>query len=211
MIGIVDYGIGNLGSVANACRFLGLPAATLDRPRGLDRIGALILPGVGAFGDGTAHLEQRGWTDALRDWIAAGRPLLGICLGLQLLLEESEESPGARGLAVVAGRVRRFPAVPGCKVPHMGWNRVWQSAPPDPVFEGIEDGAHFYFVHSFFVVPADPAVVAARAEHGIEFCSAARIGSVFATQFHPEKSHAAGLRLLRNFAAQAGIAAEISA
>ncbi len=207
MIGIIDYGMGNLGSVRNACRFLGIPAEILASPARARDCRALILPGVGAFGDGIAHLRERGWAGTLEAWVADGRPLLGICLGLQLLFEESEESPGARGLGWIQGRVRRFPAAPGLKVPHMGWNRVHQTR-PDPVWEGAPDGSHFYFVHSYFAEPADPSVVAGRTNYGVEFCSVVRWRSVFAVQFHPEKSQRVGLRLLGNFARQGGMAVE---
>ncbi|MCX7818725.1 MAG: imidazole glycerol phosphate synthase subunit HisH [Kiritimatiellae bacterium] len=205
MIGVIDYDMGNLGSVLNACRALGLSAQVLDGPEGAAACRALVLPGVGAFGDGLRQLRERGWEPVLREWIAADRPFLGICLGLQVLFESSEESPGVPGLGVLAGEVRRFRLPPELKVPHMGWNRVRVEAPGAELFEGIPDGAHMYFVHSYYACPLDATVVAARTDYGVTFCSAVRRGALFAVQFHPEKSQAHGLRLLRNFAAAAGV------
>ena len=199
MIGIVDYGMGNLGSVANACRFLDLPAEVIATPAELASCRAVILPGVGAFGDCMAHLDQRGFAPALKDWIAAGRPFLGICLGLQVLFESSEESPGVAGLGVLAGMVRRFDIDPSLKVPQMGWNRVRQARADEPMFHDIPDGSFFYFVHSFYAAPADRSVVAGTTEYGIEYCCAVRFGASFAVQYHPEKSQAVGLRIISNF------------
>lgn len=201
MIGIVDYGMGNLGSVANACRFLDLRAEVVADPSELAACRAVILPGVGAFGDCMEHLHQRGFSPVLKAWIAADRPFLGICVGLQALFESSEESPGAAGLGVLRGAVRRFPADPILKVPQMGWNRVRQVRPGDPMFEGVPDASFFYFVHSYYAAPSDPAVLAGTTDYGIEYCSAVRLGAAFAVQFHPEKSQAAGLQMLRNFGA----------
>ncbi len=206
-MGIVDYGMGNLGSVLNACRYLGVSADILEGPERAVACRALILPGVGAFGDGMDELRRRGWVSVLDAWVRDDRPLLGICLGLQLLFDASDESPGVPGLGWIRGNVRRFPERPGLKVPHMGWNRVRQVR-ADPLWQGVPDGAHFYFVHSYFPVPADPDVVTGRTEYGLEFCSAIRWRNVFAVQFHPEKSHEAGLRLLANFAQSVGIRSE---
>jgi glutamine amidotransferase len=201
VIGIVDYGMGNLGSVANACRFLDLRAEVIADPSELAACRAVILPGVGAFGDCMEHIAQRGFADPLKAWIARGRPLLGICVGLQALFESSEESPGAAGLGILKGTVRRFAIDPSLKVPQMGWNRVRQARAEEPMFAGVPDGSFFYFVHSYYAAPADPAVVAGTTEYGLDYCSAVRSGSVFAVQFHPEKSQAVGLQMLRNFGA----------
>jgi glutamine amidotransferase len=201
VIGIVDYGMGNLGSVVNACRFLDLRAEVIADPSELAACRAVILPGVGAFGDCMEHLHQRGFSPRLIEWIAADRPFLGICVGLQALFESSEESPGVAGLGVLRGTVRRFDIDPALKVPQMGWNRVRQSKPGEPLFAGVPDGSFFYFVHSYYAAPADPTVVAGITEYGIDYCSAVRSGAVFAVQFHPEKSQAAGLQMLRNFGA----------
>lgn len=205
MIGIIDYDMGNLGSVLNAFRSLELPVRMLESPAEAPDCRLLVLPGVGAFGDGIRHLRRRGWEPVLRDWIAADRPFLGICLGLQLLFAASEESPGEQGLAVLEGDVRRFRVPPPLKVPHMGWNRVHAAPPAAELFEGIPEGAHMYFVHSYYACPKDDSVIAARTDYGGRFCSAVRRGALVAVQFHPEKSQAHGLRLLRNIAAMAGL------
>ncbi len=197
MIGIIEYGMGNLGSVQQAARAWGLEFCVLSRPTALDSVSTLILPGVGAFGDGMRYLHERGWADALRDWIARGRPLFGICLGLQLLFETSEEAPGVSGLGVLRGHVRRLRVPPPFKVPHMGWNRVWQVR-EDPLWQGIPDGTHFYFVHSYLVEPTDPDSVVGRTTYGESFCSAVHAGAVVAVQFHPEKSQRFGLQLFAN-------------
>lgn len=202
MIGIVDYGMGNLGSVVNACHFLDLRAEIVSRPEELRACRGMILPGVGAFGDCMAHLYQRGFSDVVRGWIADERPFLGICVGLQVLFESSEESPGVPGLGIFPGVVRKFLPAPGWKVPQMGWNRVRQAQPDCPMFRGVADRAFFYFVHSYYAEPADPSIVAGATEYGCEYASAVWRGSAFAVQFHPEKSQAAGLQMLRNFGDQ---------
>ncbi len=198
MITIIDYGMGNLRSVAKALEHLGLACEVTAEPARLARAERAILPGVGAFGDAMAELERRDLIAPLRDFAASGRPLIGICLGMQLLFESSEESPGVAGLGLVPGSVRRF--TPGLKVPHMGWNRVRQ-ARPSPLFEGIGEGEYFYFVHSYYVDPAPAAgeVIAGVTDYGIEFGSVLSRGNLFATQYHPEKSQAMGLRMLSNF------------
>ena len=200
MIGVIDYGMGNLGSVANALAHLGVPARVLEGPGDLDSCGALVLPGVGAFGDCMANLRRRGYVEPLREWLAADRPLLGICLGLQLLAESSEESPGEAGFGLVPAPVVKFAATPDLKVPQIGWNRVVRAPGREcPLFRGIPDGTYFYFVHSYYL-PAAPGWEAGRTTHGVEYASAVWRGRVAAVQFHPEKSQQAGLRLLANFA-----------
>ena len=205
MIGIIDYGMGNLGSVSNACRFLELPATILTSAENMDGCNAIILPGVGAFGDCLEHLQDHGWVEPLRAWIDEDRPFLGICLGLQALFEESEESPGVAGLGVLTGRVRRFPSDADVKVPQIGWNRVQQSMPNDPLYRGIPDNSFFYFVHSYYVDPQNEDVVSGRTEHGVRYVSSVSRGNLTAVQFHPEKSQKLGLQMLRNFAERAGI------
>ena len=198
-IGIIDYGMGNLGSVSNACRFLELDAEIIAAPGQLDSCRAMILPGVGAFGDCMAHLVEHRFVDPIKEWIASGKPFMGICLGLQALFQRSEESPGVAGLGVFDGTVKRFDIAPELKVPQIGWNAVNQKQPGCPMFSDIDSGAYFYFVHSFYVDPADKGIVAGETNYGLEYCSAVWKDNVFAAQFHPEKSQAAGLQMLRNF------------
>lgn len=201
MIGVLDTGRGgNLGSVLNACRFVGLEATRLTGPDGAEKCRALLLPGVGAFGDYMTRLRECGLETLLQDWIRADRPFLGICLGLQALFEGSEESPGVKGLGVFPGIVKRFSAGGvDQKVPQIGWNQVrWRPASA-PISDGIPDGSFFYFVHSYFVAPEDPSVWAGATEYGTVYASALCRGRLMAVQFHPEKSQAPGLALLRNF------------
>lgn len=199
-IGIIDYGMGNLGSVTNACRFLDLSAAIVSTPAQMDACSALILPGVGAFGDCMQHLEEHGFTDPLRRWIAADRPLLGICLGLQVLFEGSEESPGVPGLGVLPGTIRRFRLPTGYKVPLIGWSRVQQRQPDCPLFRDIPDETYFYFVHSYYADAATADFAAGLTAYGVPYASAIARGRLMAVQFHPEKSQRHGLHLLKNFA-----------
>lgn len=204
MIGIVDYGMGNLGSVTNACAFLGIEARVIGAPIEMAECEALILPGVGAFGDCMRHLRSHGFVGAVREWIGAGRPFLGICLGLQVLFESSEECPGEAGLGIFAGSVRRFRTPRDLKVPQIGWNRVARAPGRDcPLFADIPDGTYFYFVHSYYLPGAD-GWDAGRTEHGVEYTSAVWRGRTAAVQFHPEKSQQAGLQLLRNFVEWSG-------
>lgn len=199
---LIDYGAGNLHSVANALRACGTAPAIADSPDGLADATHLILPGVGSFGDSMSQLAARGLVGPLRDWVLSGRPYLGICLGYQLLFESSDESPGVLGLGLVAGRVRRFAERPGLKIPHMGWNAAAPRHPEDPRWAGLGAQPYFYFVHSFYPEPADDSVIAADTGYGgIRFASAIARGALFACQFHPEKSQQAGLRLIGNFLA----------
>jgi glutamine amidotransferase len=199
MIGIIDYGMGNLGSVMNACRFLELDAKIIRQKQEMDACKALVLPGVGAFGDCMEHLVEHDFVEPLRTWAGTGKPLMGICLGLQVMFEESEESPGVPGLSLFKGSVKRFDLPPELKVPQIGWNRMEEVRPECPMFEGIDNGSHFYLVHSYYVCPEDPSIIAGQTEYGIKYCTCAWRDNVFATQFHPEKSQAAGLRMLKNF------------
>ncbi len=200
MITIVDYGMGNLRSVSKALEHLGIGSRISADPDEVANAERLILPGVGAFGDAMAELERRGLADAVRAFARSGRPLIGICLGMQLLFDSSEESPGVDGLGLIPGTVRRFDAE--LKVPHMGWNTVEQRR-RDGLFKEIPDGEFFYFVHSYYVDPAPDAAEAAAGMtgYGIEFPSVLSYGNFYATQFHPEKSQQRGLQMLRNFAA----------
>jgi imidazole glycerol-phosphate synthase subunit HisH len=196
-VGVVDYGSGNLRSVCNALETAGSRPRLVTGPSEIDGLDALVVPGVGAFGHCAASLARSGLRAPVRDWIAAGRPFLGICLGYQLLFESSEESPGVAGLGIFPGVVRRFPVEAGLKVPHMGWNTLHGLR--GPLFQGFSDGVSMYFVHSYHPVPADPSLAASLCSHGVEFAASISVGAVHATQFHPEKSQQAGLALLRNF------------
>ncbi len=202
MIGVIDYGMGNLGSVANALAFLGAPARVLKGPDEMAACRALILPGVGAFGDCMANLRQWGYVEPLRAWMAADKPLLGICLGLQMLCESSEESPGVEGFGVVPSPVVKFAGGPGLKVPQIGWNRVRRAPgrPECPLFRDVPDGTYFYFVHSYYL-PGAAGWDAGLTDYGGEYASAVWRGRTAAVQFHPEKSQQAGLRMLGNFVA----------
>ncbi len=200
-IGIIDYGMGNLGSVTNAFRFLGEPAEVVAAPEAMASCSAIVLPGVGAFGDCMAHLRRHGFEAPLVEWVRSGRPFFGMCLGLQALFESSEEDPGVPGLGLLPGVVRKFPAEGGLKVPQIGWNRVRPVVAGHPLFEGIPDDTHFYFVHSFYAEPADASCVLARSEYGLRYACAVQMGPrACAVQFHPEKSQRLGLAMLANFA-----------
>ena len=202
MIGIVDYGMGNLGSVMNACRFLNLDARIITEPDELATCCGLILPGVGAFGDCMEHLAVHGFVEASRTWIAAGKPFLGICVGLQALFEGSDESPGVAGLGVLKGRVRKFVPIADCKVPQIGWNRVRFQQPACPLFQKIPDQTYFYFVHSFYAEIADITVTAGVSDYaGVTYAAAVWRDNLMGVQFHPEKSQQWGLQMLKNFGA----------
>ncbi|MHB8781359.1 MAG: imidazole glycerol phosphate synthase subunit HisH [Candidatus Geothermincolia bacterium] len=201
MIYVIDYGMGNLRSVQKAFEFLGNEVRFATEPAQLNRASALVLPGVGAFDDAVTHLERSGLWEPLLSKVLEGTPFLGICLGYQLLFEGSEEGSGLPGLGLLRGRVRRFGE--SLKVPHMGWNSV-KIRGTQPFFEGVPDGSHFYFVHSYYPEPEDGSIVAATTEYQVEFASAVARDNLCAIQFHPEKSSRAGLRLLSNFARLAG-------
>ena len=201
MLAIVDYSMGNLRSVQKAFELLGVTAKIIASPDEIRRADKLVLPGVGAFADAIAILESSGQADAIKDFIRAQRPLLGICLGLQLLMEKGYEDGEHAGLGIVPGDCVRFSVdqpPTNLKVPHMGWNSV-QPQGNVPLFKGIESGTHYYFVHSYFVRPTDTRHVAARSDYGGEFTAAICRDNVMAVQFHPEKSQAAGRMILKNF------------
>ncbi len=199
---IADYGMGNLRSVAKAFEHVGARAVVSSDPGVVGAATAIVLPGVGAFPEAMREIERRGLVTPIAERAASGVPLLGICLGMQLLFGASAEHGGARGLGLLAGSVERLPAS-GLKLPHIGWAPLHVES-PSPLLAGIAEGEPFYFVHSFAARPA-PADLVASAEYGGRFAAVVGAGNVFGTQFHPEKSSAAGLRMLRNFAA---IAAE---
>ncbi len=205
MIAIIDYGAGNLRSVDNAFRWLGIDAVVTGDPGVVSAADGVVFPGVGAFGETMKALKSRGLDKAIAETIGRGRPFLGICLGLQTLFEMSEESfdeggENPQGLGIIKGRVRRLPAGPemGLKVPQIGWNRI-RFAGENPLFKGIRDGAYVYFVHSYYVEPSEDGVAACTTDYGIDFVSGIRKGNIHALQFHPEKSGDVGLTILRNF------------
>ena len=205
MIVIVDYGMGNLRSVGKAFLSQGIDASVTRDPGEIARADGLVLPGVGAFGDCMKNLAEYGLVGPIKEHIDSGKPFLGICLGLQVLFEGSDESPDVPGLGILEGRVVRFSPSEEekLKVPHMGWNRV-SIRKESPVLAGIPDGSWFYFVHSYYPDPKDPGVIAVTSNYGVEFTAAVARDNLFACQFHPEKSSADGLRILRNFAALTG-------
>jgi len=198
-IALIDYGMGNLLSVSKALEHVGGDIRIVDAPEKASGASAMILPGVGNFGDGMENLSSRGFVKPLLDWAASGKPLLGICLGMQMLLEESEEAPGVKGLGVFKGKVVRFPANSGEKVPHMGWNSIKKSMPPNKFLKDVPDGSYFYFVHSYYAAPSEPDVALASCDYILKFAAIVGRGNVFATQFHPEKSQERGLSILRSF------------
>ena len=199
MIKIVDYGMGNLRSVQKAFEKLGHAAEICDQPSQLSDADKLVLPGVGAFRDAIHELRRKEMVSPILDHLASGKPFLGICLGLQLLFDVSYEDGEWPGLGIVPGKVVRFQDQPDLKIPHMGWNQSQMTGEP-ALFANIPRDAHFYFVHSYHVVPTDRSVVIAESEHGERFVAAIGRGNLWATQFHPEKSQKHGLQLLSNFA-----------
>ncbi len=196
MITILDYGAGNLRSVANAIARLGQKTEITSSPRKLLNAQAVVLPGVGAAADAMSSLEALELDGAIRQFITLGRPFFGVCLGLQILFAGTEEGGWHKCLGIIPGQVKRLPE--GVKIPHMGWNQVIQRF-HHPIFEGIPDRANFYFVHSYYAVPEDKSIVAGETEYGATICSAIARGNLVATQFHPEKSGEFGLKMYANF------------
>ena len=198
MIGLIDYDAGNLRSVEKALEALGeTPVITRDKDE-LLKADKVILPGVGSFGDAMGKLEQYGLVDVIHEIVRKGTPLLGICLGLQLLFESSEESPGVKGLSILPGKILRLPDQPGYKIPHMGWNSL-DIREGTRLFAGIGQGSYVYFVHSYYLKAEDEEIVAASTEYTAHIHAAVERGNVFACQFHREKSSAVGLKILKNF------------
>lgn len=198
MIAIVDYDAGNIKSVEKALQFLGQePVVTRDKET-LLQAEKVIVPGVGAFGDAMGKMHQYGLVEVLREIAAKGTPLLGICLGLQLFFESSEETPGVEGLGLLPGKIVRIPDKEGFKIPHMGWNSI-QINPASRLLKGIEEGAYVYFVHSYYLQAENEADAAATTDYVVNIHAAAEHENIFATQFHPEKSGEIGLRILKNF------------
>ena len=199
MIAIIDYQMGNLRSVQKGFEKVGHQATITSDPAVLADAEKVVLPGVGAMADAMAELKRRDLIGPIHAAIDSGKPFLGICLGLQLLFETSYEDGTHEGLGVLGGEVVRFDLPAEFKVPHMGWNQL-NIARPTPILDGLKSGTHVYFVHSYYVVPSDPEVIATETDYDRPFCSMIRRGNLYATQFHPEKSQADGLRILKNFA-----------
>ena len=198
MVAIIDYDAGNIKSVENAVRFLGHEVTVTSKAEEILCADHIILPGVGAFGDAMKRLSGAGLEETIRQAVDREIPFLGICLGLQLIFEESEESPGVKGLGLLPGRIRRIPEGDGRKVPQIGWNDL--SFPRSSrLFAGIPEGSYVYFVHSYYLEAGDPADVAARTEYGVSIDAAVEHGKLFACQFHPEKSEQIGMQILENF------------
>jgi len=201
VITIIDYGAGNLRSVVNAVAKLGYQWKITSSPREVSNAKMVILPGVGAAADTMANLQRLGLVNPIRQFIAGDRPFFGVCIGLQVLFSGTEEGGWNECLNIIPGRVKKLPS--SLKIPHMGWNQVKQKV-AHPVFEGIPDGANFYFVHSYYVEPADTSLIAGETEYGISMCSVIARGNLVATQFHPEKSGELGLKMYDNFIKFAG-------
>ncbi len=198
MIAIIDYGAGNLHSVKNALDFLGMPCVVTGNSDEILAAGKVILPGVGAFGDAMKCLEDSGLNKTVKAVIKSGKPFLGICLGLHLLFEESEESPTAKGLGVFKGKVVKIPDRDNLKIPHMGWNSI-KLTKDSKILKNIGDEPYLYFVHSYYIKPRDADIVSAYTEYGQRLDIAIEKDNVFATQFHPEKSGDIGMKILKNF------------
>ena len=200
MVAVIDYDAGNMKSVEKALLSLGEKVAVTRDAETILHADRVILPGVGAFGDAMEKLHTYGLAEVIRKCVDQGTPFLGICLGLQLLFESSEESPGVEGLHILDGKIVRIPSEPGLKVPHIGWNNL-KFPTPGRLFDGIEEGAYVYFVHSYYLQAKEEKIVTAAADYGVEIHASVEKGNVFACQFHPEKSSHVGLRILKNFLA----------
>lgn len=201
-IAILDYGMGNIASVKKACVHFGASVKVVAKPNELDRVDKIILPGVGAFGDAAAELRKNGLFEPIQKKISSGMPFLGICLGMHLLFERSEESKGVKGLGILKGKVVRFQSK-AIKIPHMGWNNIQfkrQNAKgKNVILKGINNDSCVYFCHSYYVKPQGKNVIVATTDYGVEFASVIARDNIFGIQFHPEKSQAIGLRILKNF------------
>lgn len=199
MIAIIDYGAGNLQSVKKAFDFIGAESVITNDPEVILSADKILLPGVGSFGDAMDSMEKNGLVETVKECALSGKPFLGICLGLQLLFEESEESPGVKGLGIFKGKIKKFSSDMGLKIPHIGWNSL-EIKQNDTLFKDIPENAYVYFVHSYYLHAEDENDIATVTNYGIDFHSAVGKNNIFATQFHPEKSGDVGLQILRNFA-----------
>ena len=200
MIAIIDYDAGNIRSVEKAVEALGGDAVLTSDAAVIRQADHVILPGVGSFGSAMENLYRFDLVDVIRETAEEGKPFLGICLGMQLLFERSEESPGAEGLGILKGEVLRIPEGEGRKIPHMGWNSLHLQN-DGRLFAGVQEGAYVYFVHSYYLRAADPSIVRATAEYGVTIHASVEQGNVMAAQFHPEKSSSVGRQILQNFLA----------
>lgn len=199
MIAIIDYGAGNLQSVKKAFDFIGAESVITDNPEIINACDRILLPGVGSFGDAMDSMAKSGLVETVKQNALSGKPFLGICLGLQLLFEESEESPGVKGLGIFKGKIKKFSSDMGLKIPHIGWNSL-EIKQKDGIFKNIPENSYVYFVHSYYLHAEDKNDIATVTKYGIDFHSAVGKNNIFATQFHPEKSGDVGLQILRNFA-----------
>ncbi len=200
MITVIDYGMGNLRSVSKALEFLGAKVKVSSSVSEVEKADKLVFPGVGAFSDCMDEVNKRNLQEPIKDFIKSGKPFLGICMGLQLLFESSEEAPGVEGLKILKGKVEKF-KMPNLKIPQIGWNQIELTAKgkANRLFNGIDNEEFFYFVHSYYAVPENEDIVIAKTNYGLDFCSAINSNNIFATQFHPEKSQKKGLKVLENF------------
>lgn len=198
MIAIIDYDAGNIKSVINACKKLGFETVLTRDADTIMKADKAILPGVGAFGDAMAKLRSYGLEDIIKKFVGTGRPFLGICLGLQLIFERSEESPGVEGLSLLPGEIVRIPDAEGLKIPHIGWNDITIN-PGSRLFKDVENGSYVYFVHSYYLRAGNTEDVAATTEYSAHIHAAVEHDNIFATQFHPEKSGDVGMKILENF------------
>ncbi len=196
MIQIIDYGRGNLNNVKKAFNHFGYQAEIIDKPNSIKDASGLVLPGVGAFGDSMTCLNDQGFTDVIKSFVQSGKPLLGICLGLQLLFESSDEFGSQKGLGILKGHVTRFKTDE--KVPHIGWNQI-EIKKSTHLLDGILSGSYFYFVHSYYAIPEEESIISTTTDYGLSFTSAIEYKNIFATQFHPEKSQRIGLQIIKNF------------
>lgn len=211
-IAVIDYGMGNLRSVQKALEVSGAKAKVTSNPLDIEKADKLVFPGVGAFGEAMHELKRRDLIDPIKDAIRSGKTFLGLCLGLQLLFEASDEDPGVKGLSMFKGEVKRFkfPKTRALKVPHMGWNSITRGAggkgpgsrvkgPGSGILKGVPDGSYMYFVHSYYVKPEDKSIALTMTDYGIDFVSGIHKDNIYALQFHPEKSQELGLKILKNF------------